>query len=369
VLPNPRPAELDPDADCAEDLASVLATLLGEMRFAELGQTVRSLDALRGHDRGRVLALCEAGRRLLDLDAVGFGEVAGVSPDLRDAVLAMQFPPRADATERGSLTSLAPLFGLMLECLELRWQRDETSYVTLLLHLMAEYLPLLAWEPVLGHAADPLRLRPWVTGTLWATAECPAPQHRKSAAERVLLLRPESPDGVQAEQWKVYLDRWHARVAGMLRQCALRPGAGRPNPESGGCDRPCGVVTQLDDDTLADLAARVALASGFADSPVVALRHAAPVGHFFGVPERDEIAQQWKVTVERLCRPWGRPGEGCDVGNPIGGELEVDEDEALPGLIGFLSVVAGRPIRPTSLLSQLREDISRVLSPLLAPTA
>ncbi|HEX5533257.1 MAG TPA: hypothetical protein VFX33_05900 [Actinomycetales bacterium] len=368
MLPNPRPAELDPQADCAEDLASVLASLLADMRFAELGHSVRSLDALRGRDRARVLELCEAGRRLLDLDAVGFGEVDGVSPDLRAAVLAMQFPPRADTLERGSLTSLAPLFGLMLECLNLRWQRKETSFVTLLLHLMAEYLPLLAWEPVLGHAGDPLRLRHWVTGTLWATPECPAPQHRKSAAERVLFLRPESPDGVQAEQWKVYLDRWHARVAGMLRQCALRPGDGRPNPESGGCDRPCGVVTKLDDATLADLAARVALATAFADSPVVALRHAAPVGHFFGVPEQDEIALQWKVTVERLCRPWGGSGDGCDVGNPTGGELEVDEDEPLPGLTAFLSVVAGRPIRPTTLLSQLREDISRVLSPLLAPT-
>ncbi len=369
MLPKPRPAELDPDADCAEDLAGVLASLLADMRFAELGQSLRSVDALRGRDRGRVLALCEAGRRLLDLDAVGFGEVDGVSADLRDAVLAMQFPPHADTLERGSLTSLAPLFGLMLECLDVRWRRDETSFVTLLLHLMAEYLPLLAWEPVLGHAGDPVRLRRWVTGTLWATAECPAPQHRKSAAERVLLLRPESPDGVQPEQWKVYLDRWHARVAGMLRQCALRPGGGRPNPESGGCDRACGVVTQLDDDTLGDLAARVALAAGFADSPVVALRHAAPVGHFFGVPERDEIALQWKVTIERLCRPWAAPGDGCDPGNPIGDGLEVDEDEALPGLAAFLSVVAGRPIRPTTLLSQLREDISQVLSPLLAPIA
>lgn len=348
-----------------EDLAAVLAALLADLRFAELGECLRCVDALQGPDRRRVLELCRAGRRLLDLDAVGFADLDVAGDDLRAAVRAMQFPTRSDARERGSLDSLAPLFGLMLECLAVHWVRHETSRVTLLLHLMAEYLPLLAWEPVLGHAGDPLRLRPHVTGTLWATPECPAPRHRRSAAERVLMLRPEHPEGVQAEQWRVYLDRWHARVAGMLRQCALRRGQGRPNPEAGGCDRDCGVVTSLPDEVLADLASRMALAAAFADSPVVALRHAAPVGHFFGVPDDEEITAQWKTSLDWLCRSWSATDGSA--ANPAGGGLPADGDEPLPGLHAFLSVVAGRPIRPTRLLTDLRDEVATVLQPLLEP--
>ena len=43
-----------------------------------------------------------------------------------------------------------------------------------------------------------------------------------------------------------------------------------------------------------DLDARVRLALIYAESPIVALRHHAPVGHFFGVPSFAEIAEAWQ---------------------------------------------------------------------------
>lgn len=366
TVPVAKPAVLDPEADCAEDLAGVLVSLLEDLRFAELGEAVRSLEALRGPDRRRVLDLCRAGRRLLDLDAVGLADDEGLDDGVRDVVRAMQFPSRPQASPRGSLQSLAPLYGLLLESLRVHWSRGETARVTLLLHLMAEYLPLLAWESALGHAGDPLPLREHVAGTLWATPECPAPRNRRSAAERVLALDPGSPEGIQAEQWKVYLDRWHARVAAMLRQCALRPGEGRPHPDGGGCDRPCGVATRLPADTLQDLAGRMALATAFAESPVVALRHAAPVGHFFGVPDAAEVSAQWKETVDWLCRDWsvGRASAGRVV-NPVAAGLPAEPGEPLPGLRAFLSTVAAQDLAEATVLHELRDAVAVILAPLL----
>lgn len=94
-----------------------------------------------------------------------------------------------------SLHSLEPLYALMLEALGVHWDRREMNYIVLVLHLMAEYLPLSAWERDLGYAADPLRLRSQVSvpGSLWATPQCPMPRHRRSAAERVSTLRDEVP--------------------------------------------------------------------------------------------------------------------------------------------------------------------------------
>lgn len=351
--------------DCAEDLAAVLASLLADARFLELGEALRSVEQLSGPRRRRALALCRAGARLVQLDAVGFDEVDGVPPDLAADVRRMRFPPAHGDAERGSLRSLLPLYGLMLEVLDVHWSRGDTAHVVLILHLIAEYLPLLAWEPVLGHAGDPSRLREHVVGTLWGTPECPMPRHRRSAAERVLALRPDPRSGpVPPEQWRAYLDRWHSRVAGGLRQCALRPGGGRPDPGDAGCDRACGVVTGLPAAVLAGLATRMALASSFADSPVVALRHSAPVGHFFGVPDTDDVLEAWQETLAAVCRPWG---EGDAGGNPCAGGLDKADGEPLPGLAHLLSFVAGAPVRAGTVLRRLQGELVTVLEDLLEP--
>lgn len=364
TAPVTEPADRVADPDCAEDLGAVLASLLEDLRFAELAEALRSVDALAGPDRARAVALTRAGARLLRLDAAAFADVDGLPTDIAPQVRAMGFPTSAVDPGRGSLESLRPLYGLMLEALEVHWARDEMAMVAVILHLVGEYLPVLAWEPVLGHAADPLRLRHQVAGTLWATAECPMPRHRRSAAERVVALDPDGPGGgIHAEQWRSYLDRWHSRVSGALRQCALRPGAGRPNPDDAGCDRPCGVVTRLPAPVLDDLAARMALATAFAESPLVRLRHQAPVGHFFGVPGQDDVSAAWAETVTWIGRDWR--GEGPGGGNPAAGGLVARDGEPLPGLEHLLSIVAGVPVTPTVVLHTLRDQVTTLLGNLL----
>ena len=51
-----------------------------------------------------------------------------------------------------------------------------------------------------------------------------------------------------------------------------------------------------------DLDARVRLALVYVGSPLVALRHHAPVGHFFGVPSVQEISAAWLADLDEAHR-------------------------------------------------------------------
>ena len=100
------------------------------------------------------------------------------------------------------------------------------------------------------------------------------------------------------------------------------------------------------------------LALLYIDSPIVALRHHAPVGHFFGVPSVQEISEAWLRTWERVSGQWP------DGSNPL---LTVPTtghapDEALPGMAALVSAVAGRPIRPGRLVRDIAVDIRTALA-------
>jgi len=99
----------------------------------------------------------------------------------------------------------------------------------------------------------------------------------------------------------------------------------------------------------------VRLALVYQDSAIVALRHHAPVGHFFGVPSTSEIAEAWLATWERLTTPWP------DGSNPLTlpGAVDLGEPgEALPGMSRLVSAVAGRPIGPGHLIRTIGGQIN-----------
>lgn len=84
----------------------------------------------------------------------------------------------------------------------------------------------------------------------------------------------------------------------------------------------------------------------------MALRHHAPVGHFFGVPSGSEIGNAWVMTWNKLNEQW------ADGSNPMldpsAPGYDVDaSDGALPGLARMVSVIAARPIRAGHLLQDL----------------
>jgi len=113
------------------------------------------------------------------------------------------------------------------------------------------------------------------------------------------------------------------------------------------------VWTRLDPSRAEELERRMTLVGLFVDSPVLALRHAAPVGHGFGVPDPVELLEEWRATWARLVKPWkgGR--------NPL--HDAPAHGKPLPGLEAFLSTVAGTRLQPLGILDQVDTLLARRL--------
>jgi hypothetical protein len=312
----------------------------------------RGSDDLRLQHAAR---LAVAAKRILDLDAEDFGVIGGEfdSPWARRLEEA-SFPATPKEPQRGALGSLVGLYELMLEVLELRAQRHEPLQVVVTAHLIGEYLPLLAWEPRLGHGGDPLQMRASV-GERWGTAssDCAHSSAARATARRAL----NACDG-DVVGYTAYLDKFHSRLGNALAVCAMNHEtvAAGERPDVGEtCPRPCSWTLQGSLEERRDIDARVRLALLYQDSAIVSLRHHAPVGHFFGVPSTAEIGEAWVATWERLTAPWP------DGSNPLTAPGAVDRGEAaeaLPGMSRLVSAVAGRPIGPGHLIRTIGGQIT-----------
>ncbi|MGI8693317.1 MAG: hypothetical protein ACR2JK_10535 [Geodermatophilaceae bacterium] len=339
------------DESGAEDTDRVAAELLSRRRYAALDAITPYLPDLDAAARADIRGLCRFALRVLELDAEDFASLSGVPRELSGLIASAHIPAKPLQPDRGALGSMRPTYRLFLEVLAARWERGELSSVLAVLHLMAEYLPLLAWEPVLGHAGDPARLGLAVrgVGSRWATGD-PRCDHQPSLRRSLrTALHIVDQDAVQ---WQRYLDRDHSRVSAALGQCASHPTKGRPDPGRL-CSTPCTVWTRLDPARAEDLERRMTLVGLFVDSPVLALRHAAPVGHGFGVPDRAELLEDWQATWVRLSLPWkgGR--------NPL--HEAPANDAPLPGLQAFLSAVAGTQMQPLGVLARVDELLAHRL--------
>lgn len=213
----------------------------------------------------------------------------------------------------------------------------------------SEYLPLLAWEPVLGHAGDPVLIDESVGGDGSRFGlkpgdsrprDCDHTRPERSACERVLRLSAEPPLG-----WRAYLDRQHGTVASALGTCAAS------------CRTPCSVMSRLADDVRTDLAARCALAREFTCSALVRLRHASPVGHGFGTPTAKEIERAWARTRDAL--------RNLPLGKAALADAE-DDSYPLPGLPALFSAIALTEIAPDTLLQEIVTQITDILNKIIA---
>jgi hypothetical protein len=324
-----------------ETAHDVLTALVDRYAFGEVAALVAA-----GADGGRLspgqaaLAqqLCAFGQRLMDLDTEDFGQPdpdvsrdhrppAGGAGRTMEALVARAVQcrmPQAPAEQpRGALGSLVPAYRLLLEVIAARWQRRELAALVATVHISSEYLPLLVWESVLGHAGDPARIERAVGGRAsrfgeYDEHECPHTGAQKSAAHRI---RQVARDG--AVGWRNYLDRQHSTVAHALAVCAAE------------CHQVCSVVTRLSSGQANLLAERCRLAGVYADSPIVRLRHAAPVGHGFGVPSPAEVTEAWQRSRHRLGRA-----------------AQIDDGFPLPGLPSLFSALAPAPVQPDTLLGE-----------------
>jgi len=309
-----------------ETAHDILVALTERYAFGEVAALVPAVEPL-----------CAFGQGLLDLDAEDFGAVTGgpVPAGLVARAAACRMPQEPRERERGALGSLLPVYRLLLEVIAARWRRRETSALVAAIHITSEYLPLLAWESTLGHAGDPLRLPADVAGpdSAWGdfdSRECPHNGPERSAAHAA--VRVAAGPGVA---WRGYLDRQHSAVAHAFAVCA------------GECRHPCTVLTRHPAD-VAELRRRCRTALAYESAPIVKLRHAAPVGHGFGVPSPAEVLAAWERSRHQLARL--EPGVLAEDGYP------------LPGLPSLFSGVAGKLVTPDTLVADTAAALLRTLS-------
>ncbi|MFI0355094.1 hypothetical protein [Actinomadura sp. 9N407] len=325
----------------------VLTELARRHAFGDIEALVTGAAVLDGGTT-HVAALCAFGQRVLDLDAEDFGmpeEVGEVPKDLLGRALSSRMPQRPREHPRGALASLRPAYALLLEVIAIRWERREMAALVAAVHIAAEYSALLAWEPVLGHAGDPARLKESVAGpgSRFGVAvepgearNCDHTRPERSACDRALRVAAEPPPG-----WRAYLDRQHSQVAQALGDCAAR------------CRTPCSVMNRLDGDVRARLVERCKLAAEFTDGALVKLRHAAPVGHGFGVPSPEEVQNAWARTRSSLKR------------HPLAGPIltaTADDPYPLQGLPALFSAIAATTIAPDTLLDEVSIRLTAALS-------
>lgn len=311
-----------------ESTRDLLVALAHRYAFADLG-------ALASNEE--VADVCEFGQRLLSLDAEDFAvEARAVPADLRRRARACHMPQTPREQPRGALESLRPAYGLLLEVIAIRWERRELSPMIAAVHIASEYLPLLAFEPQLGHAGDPAR---WPAGLsaegsrfgVIGDRYCDHTKSEQSATNRTLRVAGEPPEG-----WRAYFDRQHSQVAGALAVCVAT------------CRNPCAAMDWIARSSApASPRARTALA--FADTPLVRLRHAAPVGHGFGVPSAEEVLDAWERSRAVLDK------------NEIGSAALQDDGFPLPGLPSLFSAVAEAPIAPATLLKGVSDHVAGLL--------
>lgn len=344
-----------------ETAREVLVTLAGRYAFREVAALVGAGAAgneLTTRTVAQIQQLCAYGQRLLDLDAEDLANpdaTAGASTDTEvadrvhgDAVprhliergRACRMPQSPQERERGALGSLRPAYRLLLEVMAVRWQRRETAALVATAHIASEYASALAWESVLGHAADPARLArdssftgPHSRFGVYDAPNCPHTRAQHSAAHRALRVAHASP-----ADWRAYLDRQHSTVSHALGVCAAE------------CPHPCSLIEERHPQDRAGLTDACHAATALAESALVRLRHSAPVGHGFGVPSPTEVAQAWAQSRETIARHGG-----------AGAAALAEDGFALPGLPSLLSAIAAAEITPDTLLTDTAREVINTL--------
>lgn len=290
------------------DVGALVRLHIGGCRFAEAAATF-ALSGRSTSDRTRFEALALFGQRLLRLDLVDLEladrpDLAGSVPaELADRAASLTFPRRPLDDDRGALGRADALIGHVLEAFEIRWRRSDMLQVVSLLHLLGEYVGHLVWSDTLGHGADPLRINSWVdaANSRWGVVDsddCGHGRPQRHLARKVRdgsVLRSD-------ERWMDFLRGDYSRVGEQLLVCSTREPLRPWRRRARGCDAACPVWTVLSESDQRSLARRTRLAVWFRTSPVVELRHGAPVGHFFGVPDRAEVDAAWDTLLRQLAK-------------------------------------------------------------------
>lgn len=298
----------------------------------DYGAPATSTNAPRPQAHSEIRALAELGDAVLNMDAHNFEKWLAhpyLTSEIKEELAKRVWPMKRTEQPVGALDSLIPTYELLLEVFEVRVLKGDITMALSIVHLMAEYFAFLGWERTLGHSGNPKQLATHLTqdGVMWKTEVCPLNRQQRRAYDAVL----EAYDSERS--WNDYLHDTHSRVAGALNLCASVP---NPLPGPSG-QRTCRThCTVRPGDT--DLSWAMVLVRRLRDSSLLMLRHDAPVGHFFSVPDEKEILSTWESTWEGLLAD---RDEAPALDNPLRG---IERTGALPGLPELIALVAGRPV-------------------------
>lgn len=313
----------------------------------DFGLPASATNATRPQLHEHIRQLAVLGHTILSLnnkDFVLWTDNSQIPLALRKKLQRLVWPTSPDAQQRGALESLIPTFELFIEVIEILVVKGQVSMALSVLHLMIEYLPILAWQRTLGHAADPVLMDGHLSqvGVKWTTEDCPLTRADRNAFDAVSLSL------INQSKWDKYMRDSHSRVAGALSICG---GVPHPNSTVNGqriCRNPCAVMSGDRQLTWALVLIRRLRASS-----IVKLRHDSPVGHFFAVPNEQEILLKWESTWEGLLAD--NPEAPAEE-NPLLGKRRTG---ALPGLPELLEVIAGLERNESIQASSLLTDVNR----------
>ena len=335
------------------DEPAVRSLIAGAVRRFEFGNAAviaATLADLRPGERDQLIARATFGQRLLrldltDLELVDLPVAASLDPDLRSVARDVGFPDRPRSAERGSLRDLSGAIEHLLASVAVRWERHEVLHVLALLHLCGEYLGHLAWSGSLGHAGDPMAMQGQLggRGSLWGDLDAQDCGHNRSQRHLAEALH----DGdhlVSDVAFQRFLRDRYSQVGELLSTCATRHGVRVWGRSLRDCRAECTVWTDLAGADQSDLERRVLVAQWYRRSPLVRQRHASPMGHFFGVPERHEIQEAFDHLARRLDKT----------------DLATIDGHSVPDqLASVCSIVAGKTMRAATLMSEVAARIGR----------
>lgn len=293
----------------------------------------------------RIHWLTEVCVRIVQVDGEDFvhvGDWLDVPIEGQELLRAASLPHLPDDPERGVLRTMLPMFRLLMELIDVAYERDDIDSVLKYLHLIAEYAPLLAWERLMEGPGEPAVIAARLSQTpTWKdparTRKCP----RSDAAGSVARTAPVALNG--RREWDTYLNQSLSRVSLLLGSC----GASDPRLEGRRlCAEPCAVAPSGHDSE--DLAWRLHSVHRFATSAVIGLRHPSPLGHGFRLPDKQELDGAWDDTVSRLmqARHYQRHAP-----------TDADSWGALHGLASMITYWSGEDAmqEATTLLADLRQ--------------
>jgi hypothetical protein len=247
----------------------------------------------------RVHWLTEVCVRVIQVDGEDFvhaDDWLDVPPNAQELLRACSLPHLPDDPDRGVLTSMLPMFRLLLELIDVAYEKDDIDAVLKYLHLIAEYAPLLVWEQIEDRLGEPtvITARLALTPT-WDDAKRRAPCPRGDAARAIADTAPQATDNRQ--QWDRYLNEALSRVSILLQAC----GTSRARQHHHRlCREPCAMAPN--GPGVEDLAYRLWSARVFARSRVVNLRHPSPLGHGFRLPDKAQVDIAWEDTITTLTQ-------------------------------------------------------------------